>query len=99
MLYSESSKKSGGSGGSNISANSNHLFRRPMGIAVLNISDLLLLGHSHVMGGSLSNAGAGGYSTNTLSANMWNSTSATLGEEREFTIKVCIKVYGCFITK
>lgn len=88
MLYSESSKKSGGSGGNNTSTNSNHLFRRPMGIAVLNISDLLLLGHSHVMGGSISNASGGGYSTNTLSTNMWNSTSATLGEEREFTIKV-----------
>ncbi|XP_052125383.1 dedicator of cytokinesis protein 4 isoform X2 [Frankliniella occidentalis] len=89
MLYSESSKKSssGTSGGSSAFANSN-LFRRPVGVAVHNISEFLALGQSHLLSGS-PNAG-GSYSTNTLSAsgNMWTSTSATLGEEREFTIKV-----------
>ncbi|KAJ1522281.1 hypothetical protein ONE63_002583 [Megalurothrips usitatus] len=88
MLYSESSKKSStGTSGGNMLTNSN-LFRRPVGVAVLNISDLLLLGHAQLSGGSLSNAGGGGFSTNTLNANMWSSTTATLGEEREFTVKV-----------
>ena len=88
MLYSESSKKSssGTASGNNALTSANNLFRRPVGVSVLNISDLLLLGHSHVMGGS--SMGNGGYSTNTLNSNMWSSTSATLGEEREFTIKV-----------
>ena len=96
MLYSESSKKVSGLSlpTSNSSpSNSSHLFRRPFGVAVLNISDLLITGYNQVMnpGGSLSNAGgpAGQVgNANTLLANNWTSMSATLGAEREYTFKV-----------
>lgn len=87
MIYSESSKKSSGTLGGNGLANS-HLFRRPVGVAVLNISEQLLFGHNQVNGLSVANGGSSGFTTNTSSTTMWTSTSATLGEERENTIKV-----------